>query len=42
MLLPSDSACGVGCGQLTMVVGSGGRRQGGEAATGVVVEDGDD
>ena len=27
--------------RLTMVVGSGGRRQGGEAAAGVVVEDGD-
>ena len=41
MLLPSDGACGVGCGRLTMVVGSGGHRRGGEAAAGVVVEDGD-
>ena len=26
-LLPSNGVCGVGCGQLTMVAGSGGRRQ---------------
>ena len=26
--------CSVGCGQLTMVVGVGGRKQGGEAAAG--------
>ena len=37
MLLPSNGACGVGCGQLTMVVGGGGHRRGGEEVAGVVM-----
>ena len=41
MLLPSDGACGGGCGWLTMVAGGGSRRRGGEAAAAVVMEDGD-
>ena len=44
-LSPSDGACGVGCRRLTMVVGIGGCKRGGEAAAGgllwkmVVVEE---